>query len=74
MLGERTGEIGTISDITSVVINGEPLPVNGYIDIGLIDTMDDMITCSFGTLIYCLVVKFKPELRKFSGIWPKAAA
>lgn len=74
MLGERTGEIGTISDITSVVINGEPLPVNGYIDIGLIDTMDDMITCSFGTLIYCLVVKFKPERRKFSGIWPKTAA
>ncbi len=33
-----------------------------------------MITCSFGTLIYCLVVKFKPERRRFSGIWPKTAA
>ena len=62
--------------IDSVIVNGEDwtATLGGYLDIGLIDTMDDMITCSFGTLIYCLVVKFKPERRKFSGIWPKVAA
>lgn len=52
-LGEETGVIGSIRDIDSVVVNGQTLP--GYIDIGLIDTMNDLITCALGAACLCVV-------------------
>ena len=41
---------GTIRAITAVTVNGKPLPVKGYIDIGLNDTMWDMILETLGAL------------------------
>ena len=32
----------TIDQIREVMINGQPLGVGGYLDIGLIDTMEDL--------------------------------
>ena len=42
LLGEDTGTVGRIRDIFETAINGNALPVAGYIDIGLYDTMEDL--------------------------------
>lgn len=52
-LGEVTGVIGSIDQIDSVIVNGEPL--EGYIDIGLIDTMGDMMIETAGAAAYAVV-------------------
>ena len=52
-LGSATGVIGSIDSIESVVVNGVPL--KGYIDIGLIDTMGDMMIETFGAVVYAVV-------------------
>ena len=51
-LGVGTGVIGRIDPIESVVINGEQL--NGYLDIGLIDTMGDMMIETAGAVVYAV--------------------
>lgn len=56
MLGTEKGVTGSIEDIRSVVINGSALPVNGYIDIGLHDTMLDMLMESVGALVTCILL------------------
>lgn len=53
MLGSQAGQIGHIDGISSVVVNGQVL--EGYIDIGLIDTMGDMMIEGLGALIYCII-------------------
>lgn len=50
LLDGAPGEAGTIEEITVVTVNGKPLPVKGYIDIGLNDTMWDMLLETLGTL------------------------
>ena len=52
LLADTTGEIGTINNISEVVVNGQVLP--GYIDIGLIDTMDDLIMALIGAVVFSL--------------------
>lgn len=49
-LGDEVGVIGSIDQIDSVIVNGEPL--KGYIDIGLIDTMGDMMIETAGAVAY----------------------
>lgn len=56
LLGEQIGQTGSIENIQSVVINGVPLPAAGYIDIGLIDSMLDMMLESMGALLTCLLL------------------
>ena len=56
LLGPEKGTTGSIKDIQSVVINGTALPVDGYIDIGLHDTMLDMLLESIGALITCILL------------------
>ena len=55
LLGEETGKVGSIENIDEVIVNGEPLPLDGYLDIGLNDTMLDMLVESFGALIYVVI-------------------
>lgn len=57
LLGDAGGELGAIQDITSVVVNGKELGVGGYIDIGLYDTMMDLVVCLAGALGVCVYVK-----------------
>ena len=56
LLGEGVGVTGSIENIQSVVENGIRLP--GYIDIGLPDSMLDMMLESAGALITCLLILF----------------
>ena len=56
LLGQTLGTTGSIHDIQSVVVNGILLP--GYIDIGLYDSMMDMLLESLGALISCLLLFF----------------
>lgn len=44
----------TIDGIQSVLINGEELGVHGYLDIGLIDTMEDLIVNFIGALVFSI--------------------
>ena len=37
-----SNKVVTIPDIQDVVINGESLGLGGYLDIGLLDTMEDL--------------------------------
>lgn len=50
LLGDTLGIIGHIESIESVTVNGAEMA--GYIDIGLIDTMRDMIIETAGAVIY----------------------
>ena len=54
LLGESLGVTGSIENIRSVVVNGRALP--GYIDIGLIDTMLDMLLETAGAAATCLLL------------------
>lgn len=56
LLGETIGVTGSISNIQSVTVNGVLLPVEGYIDIGLTDTMLDMMLESLGALIASILL------------------
>lgn len=53
--GASSGETGTIDQIHSVAIDGRTLPINGYLDIGLTDTMLDMLLESGGALLVSLL-------------------
>jgi len=54
LLGDALGVTGSIENIQSVVVNGITLP--GYIDIGLIDSMLDMLLESIGAAVTCLIL------------------
>lgn len=41
-----------IRDINQTVVNGQQLGVNGYLDIGLIDTMEDLIVNFIGAFVF----------------------
>ena len=56
LLGPQTGVTGTIRGIEAVTVNGICLPVNGYIDVGLFDTMYDMMLESLGALVTAAVL------------------
>ncbi len=43
----------TIDGITSVVINGQDLGLGGYLDIGLQDTMEDLMVNFVGAVVFC---------------------
>lgn len=53
LLGPEMGVLGSIGSIDSVLVNGKAMP--GYIDIGLIDTMTDMLLESLGALVYVVI-------------------
>ena len=54
LLGNTLGVTGSIENIQSVVVNGVALP--GYIDIGLIDSMLDMLLETLGAMVTCLAL------------------
>ncbi|MBQ8830431.1 MAG: hypothetical protein IJ017_02390 [Oscillospiraceae bacterium] len=56
LLGDRVGVVGSISDIESITVNGVLLQTDGYIDIGLIDTMLDMLLETIGAVIACIIM------------------
>ncbi len=48
----------TISNISSVVINGKDMGLGGYLDIGLYDTMKDLLVNFVGALIFSIIGYF----------------
>lgn len=61
LLGDAVGKTGSIENIKSVLVNGQRLP--GYIDIGLIDTMLDLLLESAGAAVTCLLMRGKNTIR-----------
>ena len=68
-LDDGMGVAGSIEDIEDVTVNGIELPVDGYIDIGLIDTMLDMLLESAGALV--VVVIYMIDREKHQMFVPK---
>lgn len=55
----RTDGIADVyQNITETLVNGQSLGIKGYLDIGLIDTMHDMINETLGALIFIVYVLF----------------
>lgn len=67
LLGDIPGTIGNVENIQSVVINGKPFET-GYIDIGLIDTMKDMIQCLMGSVLMVIMAAFQKPGSNFASI------
>ena len=52
------GQAVNIDGITKTIIyygNDKTFTINGYLDLGLVDTLGDMIICSIGTAVFCLI-------------------
>ena len=54
-IGTGVGLTGIIEQIHTVSVNGKLLPIDGYLDIGLLDTMLDMLLESGGALAVSLL-------------------
>ena len=55
LLNEGVGVAGAIENIEEVIVNGQVLPVKGYIDIGLIDTILDMLLETMGAVVVAII-------------------
>lgn len=51
----KTNTCVIISNITDTVVNGESLGINGYLDIGLIDTMKDLLVNFVGAVVFSII-------------------
>ncbi|MBR5523636.1 MAG: hypothetical protein IKU51_00005 [Clostridia bacterium] len=52
------GPVVALEDISTVVINGQPLTVEGYLDIGLHDTMADLFVNFIGAVVFSVLGYF----------------
>lgn len=55
-LTSELGEVGTIPNIQDVTVDGKPLNLGGYLDIGLIDTMMDLLLEALGAAVTTLIL------------------
>ena len=55
-INRTDGLTDVFSNITETLVNGQSLGINGYLDIGLVDTMHDMINETIGALIFPMYV------------------
>jgi len=53
-----------INEITDVAVNGKPLGVGGYLDIGLYDTMKDLIVNFLGAIVFSVFGYFYAKYGK----------
>lgn len=64
-----------INDIRSVTINGNDMGINGYLDIGLVDTMYDLIVNFIGAVIFSVLgyfyVKYRNTRSLVEGLIPE---
>lgn len=47
-----------IENILTTTVNGENLNINGYLDIGLFDTMKDLFVNFIGAVVFCIIGYF----------------
>lgn len=60
-VGRTDGGVTAFENISEVIIDGKKLGLGGYLDIGLIDTMQDMIVETVGALVYFFYAIFDRE-------------
>lgn len=58
LVGSSPLIVDTIDNITEVTINGVDLGVGGYLDLGHIDTMNDMLSNTAGGVLFCVLALF----------------
>ena len=58
-----------ITGITQVVVNGQDLGLGGYVDIGLIDTMKDLIVNFIGAVVFSVIGFFYVKNRGGGGYY-----
>lgn len=51
---EHANNVVTIGGITDVAVNGQDLGLGGYLDVGLYDTMEDLIVNFIGAVVFCI--------------------
>jgi uncharacterized membrane protein YjdF len=54
-LGDDLGVVGRVEEIAETQVNGTLLPIDGYLDVGLIDSMVDLIFESLGAVIVSIL-------------------
>lgn len=66
----KTNTVIAITGIRDTLVNGQRLDIDGYLDIGLIDTMKDLFVNMVGAIIFSISGYFyaKSEGKKQSGI------
>jgi hypothetical protein len=57
--------VDSITDITDVTVNGQSLGLGGYLDIGLHDSMTDMLGNAIGGVLYCNLALIPGKFRRF---------
>ncbi len=64
-----------IEDITDVAVNGQSLGLGGYLDIGLIDTMKDLLVNFVGAVVFSIIgyfyVKNRGKGKVAKGLIPR---
>lgn len=55
LVGDSPLVVDTIDNITEVTINGVDLGLGGYLDLGHIDTMNDMLSNTAGGVLFCVL-------------------
>lgn len=72
------GTVTTFKDIQNVVIDGTTLPIQGYLDIGLIDTMQDLIVNFIGAFVFStlgyLYIKYQGKIKLVKRFVPTRKA
>ena len=66
-LSDVRGEVRTIEGITQTVItfnNGETVTINGYLDLGLIDSMEDMLIATSGSILFVILAIISANVKK----------
>jgi len=77
-LSGNTMELAKVQGVETVLVNGQLLTTGGYLDIGLYDTMMDLVVNFIGAVVFCIfgffyvkhrgkhkfVMMFVPRLRK----------
>lgn len=59
LLAGGHNEVVSLTDITQTIVyygDGKTFVLNGYLDIGLLDTLHDMIVCTVGAVVFVVVV------------------
>ena len=75
LLSDTAGVLFDLPDIREVAVNGVPLEVGGYLDIGLVDTMGDVLVETIGAVVFeiwYLLDKEKHSLIEFAPKSPNA--
>ncbi len=63
LLGDGTNRAVIIDGIKSVVVDGKALGNGGYLDIGLHDTMNDLLVNFVGAFVFCVIGFFYVKSR-----------